>query len=57
MFIEFLILSGRERHGNSRRCTINGLELKYYLQKKMITEDEVPKEIDEVSKDLKTWIQ
>ena len=50
MFKEFLILSVRERHGTSRRCTINGLELKYYLQKKKITEDEIPKEIDEVSR-------
>ena len=50
MFKEFLILSFRERHGTSRRCAINGLELKYYLQKKKITEDEAPKEIDEVSR-------
>ena len=58
MFIECLILSAiKEHHGISRRFTTNGLELKQYLQKKMIDEDEVPKEIVSVSKALKTWIQ
>ena len=43
-----------ERHGIGGRFTTNGLELKHRLQKKMIDEDEVPKEIVEVSKALKT---
>ena len=57
MFIECLILSTRERHRISGRFTNNGLELRHRLQKKMIAEDEVVKEIVEVSKALKTWIQ
>ena len=57
MFIECLILSVRERHGISGKFTTNGLELKYCLQKKMIVEEVVPKEIVEVSKALKRWIQ
>ena len=48
MFIECLVLSARERHGISGRFTSNGLKLKHRLQKKMIDEDEVPKEIVEV---------
>ena len=57
MFIECLVLSARERHGISGRFTTNGLELKHRPQKKMTDEDEVPKEIFEVSKALKSWIQ
>ena len=57
MLIECLILNARERHGISGRFTTNGLELKHRLQKKVIDEDEVPKEIFAVSKALKTWIQ
>ena len=57
MFIECLILSVRERHGISGRFTTNGLELKHRLQKRMIAEDEVPKEMIEVSKALKPWIE
>ena len=55
--MEWLVLSTRERHGISEQFTTNGLELKQRLQKKMIAEDEVPKEIVEVSKALKTWLQ
>ena len=52
-----VLVSARERHGISGRFTSNGLKLKHRLQKKMIDEDEVPKEIVEVSKALETWIQ
>ena len=57
IFIECLVLSSRERHGISKRFTTNGLELKHRLQKKVLTEDEVPKQIVSVSQSLEKWIE
>ena len=53
IFIDCLVLSSRERHGISKSFTTNSLELKHWLQKKVLTEDEVPKQIDSVSESLK----
>ena len=42
---------------DSKRFTTNGLELKHRLQKKVLTEDEVPRQIVSVSESLKKWIE
>ena len=53
IFIDCLILGSRKRHGISKRLTTNGLELKHQLQKKVLTDDEMPKQIASVSQSLK----
>ena len=56
IFIDCLVLSSRERHGISKPFTTNNSELKYWLQKKGLTE-ELPKQIVSVSQSLKKWIE
>ena len=53
IFISWLVLSSIERHDISKRFTTKGLELKHRLQKEVLTEDEVPKQIALVSQSLK----
>ena len=53
IFIDCLILNSRGRHGISKLFTTNGLELKHWLQKKVLTENEVPKQIVSVCQLLK----
>ena len=50
-------MGSRKRHGISKRLTTNGLELKHQLQKKVLTDDEMPKQIVSVSQSLKKWIE
>ena len=57
IFIDCLILNSRGRHGISKLLTTNGLKLKHWLQEKVLTEDEVPKQIVSVSQSLKKWIE
>ena len=57
IFIDFLVLSSTERHGIRKCFTTNGLELKHRLQKKVLTEGEVPKQIVSVSEPLQKWIE
>ena len=57
IFIDCLVLSSREPHSISKRFTTKGLELKHRLQKKVLTEDEVPRQIVSVSESLKKWIE
>lgn len=45
----------REKHGISNRFMTNGLELKHRLQKKHLSENEVPKEIRLVTRQLYEW--
>ena len=48
-------MAAREKHGISNRFTTNGLELKHRLQKKHLSENDVPKEITSVTKQLYEW--
>ena len=57
IFIDCLILNSRGRHGISKLLTTNGLKLKHWLQEKVLTEDEVPKQIVSVSQLLKKWTE
>ncbi|XP_022809025.1 uncharacterized protein LOC111346004, partial [Stylophora pistillata] len=54
-FKSCLIHSAREDLGLDGRFYTNGLELKHKLQKKRLREDEVPKEVAEVSSTLEKW--
>ena len=57
IFIECLVLSSRECHVIRKRFTTNGLQLKHWLQKKVLTEDKMPKQIVSVSQSLKKLIK
>ena len=55
--IDCLNLSSRQHHGISKGFITNRLELKHRLQKKVLTENKVPKQIASVSQSLKKWIE
>ena len=56
IFMECLTLEAREKHGISTCFTTNVLEAMHCLQKKTLTEDDVPKEIVSISKSLRRWV-
>ena len=49
------MLSARHNLGITGRFYTNGLELKHQLQKKRLREDEVPKEVANVTSMLEKW--
>ncbi len=57
VFKECLILTARRELGIHGRFTSNGLELKHKLQKKRLSEDNIPKEVAAVSESLKQWAE
>ncbi len=57
VFKECLIQSARRELGINGRFTSNGLELKHKLQKKKLSDNEVPKEVAAVSQSLKEWAE
>lgn len=52
---ECLVMDTRKSLGIEGRFYTNGLELKHKLQKKRLSEVNVPKEVSVVTKELKTW--
>ena len=50
-----LILSSRQSLGIEGRFYTNGLELKHKLQKKMLREAQVPREVSCVTEELQKW--
>ena len=57
IFLECSVLCSRECHIIRKRFTTNSLQLKHQLQKKVLTEDKVPKQIVSVSQSLKKLIK
>ena len=57
IFLECSVLSSRECHVIRKRFTTNSLQLKHRLQKKVLTEDKVPKQIVSISQSLKKLIK
>ena len=57
VFKECLVQSARRELGINGRFTSNGLELKHKLQKKRLSDNEVPKEVAAVSQSLKEWAE
>jgi len=55
VFKDCLIMSARTRHEITQRFTTNGLEAKHRLQKKVLREDRVKKEVVSVSERLSGW--
>ena len=53
--IECIILEARQDLGIEGRFYTNGLELKHKLQKKKLTESEIPKEVSVVTDVLQKW--
>ena len=49
-------MSARQNLGIEGRFTTNGLELKHKLQKKKLKEEDIPKEVNAVTKVLHTWV-
>ena len=56
-FKDCLILSARQFLGIEGRFYTNGLELKHKLQKKRMSEENVPKEVAAVTIQLNTWAE
>ena len=56
-FKDCLILSARQILGIEGRFYTNGLELKHKLQKKRLSEENVPKEVAAVTLQLNTWAE
>ena len=56
-FKDYLILSARQTLGIDGRFYTNGLELKHKLQKKRMSEENVPKEVAAVTLQLNTWAE
>ena len=57
IFLECSVLCSRECHVIRKCFTTNSLQLKHQLQKKVLTEDKVPKQIVSVSQSLKKLIK
>ena len=56
IFMKCLTLEAREKYGISTCFTVNALEAMYYLQKKTLKEDLVPKEIVSVPESMILWV-
>jgi len=56
IFKDCLVLSSRQRLGISKRFTTNGLEAKHRLQKKILKEENIAKEVVAVSETLNEWV-